>query len=453
MRVAFIHPDLGIGGAERLVVDAAVGLQNNGNTVTMYTSHCDKTHCFEEVSSGALDTVVYGDWLPTKVLGKLHIVFAILRQLYLTLALVLTGRIAQIDVFIVDQLSVAIPLIHYFKHKSAKVLFYGHFPDQFLAPRESALKALYRKPFDTLEELTTGCADKIVVNSKFTQSMFEKAFQRIDLENVSVVYPCVDTAIPENAALATEVSAFFQGAQYFLSINRFERKKNIELALQAFAEYKTARSDPTKVKLVIAGGYDARVRENVEYLRELEALASSLHLKSIVLRGKLIAMPMNTDVIFMPSVSSGVKDELLKAALALLYTPTNEHFGIVPLEGMRCGTLVIATDTGGPLESIVSYFDDKTAATGFNVASDYVLWAQVLKLITEDIHRDVVAQIQKNGPKRVKDLFSRDAMTSQIEATLEEILPQVYRYEQAVSSSWRFVCAVMLLAVALYNKK
>jgi hypothetical protein len=28
VRVAFLHPDLGIGGAERLIVDAAVGLQN-----------------------------------------------------------------------------------------------------------------------------------------------------------------------------------------------------------------------------------------------------------------------------------------------------------------------------------------------------------------------------------------------------------------------------------------
>jgi alpha-1,3/alpha-1,6-mannosyltransferase len=26
MRVAFLHPDLGLGGAERLVVDAAAGL-------------------------------------------------------------------------------------------------------------------------------------------------------------------------------------------------------------------------------------------------------------------------------------------------------------------------------------------------------------------------------------------------------------------------------------------
>ena len=51
-RILFIHPDLGIGGAERLVVDAAVGLQQRGHTVTVYTSHCDHRHCFDEARDG-----------------------------------------------------------------------------------------------------------------------------------------------------------------------------------------------------------------------------------------------------------------------------------------------------------------------------------------------------------------------------------------------------------------
>ena len=50
--VVFFHPDLGIGGAERLVVDAAVGLQNRGHKVVIFTSHCDPKHCFEEARDG-----------------------------------------------------------------------------------------------------------------------------------------------------------------------------------------------------------------------------------------------------------------------------------------------------------------------------------------------------------------------------------------------------------------
>jgi alpha-1,3/alpha-1,6-mannosyltransferase len=53
-KIVFFHPDLGIGGAERLVIDAAVGLQNLGHTVTIYTSYCDPTHCFDEARDGKL---------------------------------------------------------------------------------------------------------------------------------------------------------------------------------------------------------------------------------------------------------------------------------------------------------------------------------------------------------------------------------------------------------------
>jgi alpha-1,3/alpha-1,6-mannosyltransferase len=50
--IVFLHPDLGIGGAERLVVDAAVGLQKRGHRVVIFTSHCDAAHCFDEARDG-----------------------------------------------------------------------------------------------------------------------------------------------------------------------------------------------------------------------------------------------------------------------------------------------------------------------------------------------------------------------------------------------------------------
>ena len=50
--IIFFHPDLGIGGAERLVIDAAVGLQNIGHNVVIFTSHCDHSHCFDEARDG-----------------------------------------------------------------------------------------------------------------------------------------------------------------------------------------------------------------------------------------------------------------------------------------------------------------------------------------------------------------------------------------------------------------
>ena len=54
------------------------------------------------------------------------------------------------------------------------------------------------------------------------------------------------------------------GCKYFFSLNRYERKKNINLALLAFKHLIHTHPDcKEKVKLVIAGGYDLKVKENV----------------------------------------------------------------------------------------------------------------------------------------------------------------------------------------------
>lgn len=70
--------------------------------------------------------------------------------------------------------------------------------------------------------------------------------------------------------------------------------------------------------LIMAGGYDKRVNENVEHFEELKSLAQSLGL--------------NDHVSFMRSISDRLKIKLLRRMYCLLYTPTNEHFGIVPIE-------------------------------------------------------------------------------------------------------------------------
>lgn len=55
--MVFVHPDLGIGGAERLVVDAAVALKSQGCSVQIWTAHYDPTHCFSETLDPDLPVV------------------------------------------------------------------------------------------------------------------------------------------------------------------------------------------------------------------------------------------------------------------------------------------------------------------------------------------------------------------------------------------------------------
>ncbi|CAJ0844628.1 8838_t:CDS:2 [Entrophospora sp. SA101] len=354
LKVAFIHPDLGIGGAERLVVDAAVGLQSKGHDIVIYTSHHDRSHCFQETKDGTLDVRVRGNTIiPSTFFGYFYIVSAILRQLHLSLSLIFTDK-DQYDVIFVDQLSACIPLL---KLTGAKVLFYCHFPDKLLSIRESLLKSIYRYPIDKLEELTTGMADSIVVNSRFTSLVFQESFPTI--KNIpQILYPGIhfDSYDKEINLQDKNIKILETSKELILSINRFERKKNISLAINAFANLKD--SLPSKnlflnLQLVIAGGYDLRVKENVEYHLELNEVANQLDLETFtIMPGSTSHPPDNAQIIFLCSFNEAQRTYLLSKALCLLYTPSNEHFGIVPIEAMYSCLPVIAVNNGGPKETI-----------------------------------------------------------------------------------------------------
>ena len=85
VRVAFVHPDLGIGGAERLVVDAALALQERGHTVVIYTASYDPRRAFMETKDGTLTVVECGGWLPRNVFGQFHALCAYIRMMYVAM--------------------------------------------------------------------------------------------------------------------------------------------------------------------------------------------------------------------------------------------------------------------------------------------------------------------------------------------------------------------------------
>ena len=85
LKIAFAHPDLGLGGAERLVVDAALGLRGRGHDVTIYTARHDPRRCFDETRDGTLRVVVAGDWLPKRILGRCYALCASARMVAVAL--------------------------------------------------------------------------------------------------------------------------------------------------------------------------------------------------------------------------------------------------------------------------------------------------------------------------------------------------------------------------------
>ncbi|BFG29854.1 hypothetical protein CerSpe_161280 [Prunus speciosa] len=341
LNIAIIHPDLGIGGAERLIVDAAVELASHGHNVHVFTAHHDKNRCFEETISGTFPVTVYGAFLPRHIFYHLHALCAYLRCLFVALCMLVMWP--SFDVILADQVSIVIPLLKL--KKSTKVLFYCHFPDLLLAQHTTILRRIYRKPIDFIEEMTTGIADKILVNSKFTESMFAKTFKRLDAQGVrpAILYPAVNVNQFDEPTNSYKLN--------FLSINRFEKKKNIDLAILAFSMLRTLGGDVlqdlnlAEASLTIAGGFDKRLKENVEYLEELRSLAEREGVSS--------------QVNFITSCSTAERNALLSQCLCVLYTPKDEHFGIVSLEAMAAHKPVIACNSGGPVETV------KNGVTGF----------------------------------------------------------------------------------------
>ncbi|BFZ00168.1 hypothetical protein BsWGS_03207 [Bradybaena similaris] len=395
-KIVFIHPDLGIGGAERAVVDAALALQSRGHRVELITSHHDPGHSFQETKDGTLQVTVVGDWLPRHVFGRCFAACAYLRMIYAAVYLVFfSGR--RPDVVFCDQISACIPVL---KLSSAKVIFYCHFPDLLLTDRKTFWKRVYRAPIDYLEERTTGMADCVLVNSQFTASVFRDTFKSLQQIKPEVIYPIPDfSSFDKPTDPATQDLLPAQVHTVFLSLNRYERKKNVQLAIYAFGELLQQKPD-ADVHLIIAGGYDSRVEENVEYHSELVTLAEKLGLEK--------------KVTFLRSPSDSQKRTLLKESSCLLYTPEREHFGIVPIEAMYMHCPVIAMRSGGPLETVAD------GSTGFLCDSEPGAVARAMLEFVEN--PSLGKSFGEAGRNRVNTMFSFVTFTDKLDTIVHNLI-------------------------------
>jgi glycosyltransferase involved in cell wall biosynthesis len=120
--------------------------------------------------------------------------------------------------------------------------------------------------------------------------------------------------------------------KFFLVPGRIMWQKNVQLALDAWARFKPRPSD-NEFHLVVAGMVDAKSRP---YLNSLMAKAAD-----------------RPDVTFIPGPTDAEMLDLYQRCRAVVFTPANEDWGLVPLEAMACGKPVLATRRGGPRESVV----------------------------------------------------------------------------------------------------
>ncbi|CAD8137592.1 unnamed protein product [Paramecium pentaurelia] len=146
---------------------------------------------------------------------------------------------------------------------------------------------------------------------------------------------------------------------YFISLNRYERKKNIALAIHVFAFFfrQSLNQDENiqNIRLVVARGYEQRVEENAQPLINQIRILKDKILLNILLLKKTFQI---------------LKEHGLCQMHQPQYIPEREHFGIVSLEAMYNEIPVIACNSGGPKELI------QNGVTGYLCDSKINEWCQ-----------------------------------------------------------------------------
>lgn len=161
-----------------------------------------------------------------------------------------------------------------------------------------------------------------------------------------------------------------------------------------------------------------------------------------------------SQVLFLTNISEKQKLALLKSehTKALLYTPSFEHLGIVPLEAMACGLPVLAVDNGGPQETII---DGQTGLLRPAVEDD---WTEaIIKLV--NLSSEERSHMSQAGQQRIRDYFdvkvlarafekaARDVVQASEHGEVPDIWTEAATLQAAMFAVMSTACAVCLVAL------
>lgn len=157
----------------------------------------------------------------------------------------------------------------------------------------------------TWDVRSSNTVDRFIANSQFVQARISKFYRR----SSEIVYPPVETGL---------FRVREDKEEYYVSAGRFVPFKRLDIAVDAFTRM------PDKRLVILGDGPE---------MQKLRAKAGP-------------------NVEFLGFQSPEVMNHYLSRAKAFIF-PSEEDFGIVPLEAQACGTPVIAYGSGGALETVV----------------------------------------------------------------------------------------------------
>ena len=200
----------------------------------------------------------------------------------------------------------------------------------------------------------------------------------------------------------------------FLIAGRIMWTKNIELGISAFQDLLQRRSDLRDFQLAIAGFVDEKSKLYIAKLREMSASTPQI---------RFIESPSDNEML-----------ELYRNCYALVYTPFNEDWGLVPIEAMASERPVIAVSRGGPRETIVH------GKTGYLLPPNPRMFSNAMETLADNT--ELVRTMGKCGREHARR-FSWDVFCDRVDEYISNLEAastagaQVEVVEQANTSSNR----------------
>jgi glycosyltransferase involved in cell wall biosynthesis len=273
------------------------------------------------------------------------------------------------------------------RNRNSPVIWYCHSPNreafdlyEWRMKRRNLLsRAVFKASIEAFKHFEFRAVPKIeyiFANSANSQKRIKKYLKR----ESEVLHPGVDAERFSDKGYE----------EFFFYPSRIAPEKELEYAIEAFRIFKGRAAG--KWKLVIAGSLSTRSEHQAYYKKILGKCGDSVSIETNVSEERLL--------------------DLYSRCRAVLYTPINEDFGLVPLEAMASSKPCIARDEGGPRETIENGKD------GFLVPSIFEM-AGKMELLARD--SDLCAAMGRSGRAKVKREFSWDRFLKRFEEKAKEV--------------------------------